>query len=296
LNAAVERLAAAFLGELPAKHPARDTPAQVHERWLTSALEAGREKVPRARVDPALFARFLGQKVAAAEEAPETLCAHDLYLAHACLRGDAAALSELERQISRISAREAGKLRIESDGGEVAQRVLEQLLAPGKGKVAALSQYSGRGAIAQWLKVVIARELLRVRKAPAAATSTEGEDALADLVAPNSDPELGYLRENFRGHFRAAFAAALAGLSEKERRLIRQSFLEGLSIDALARQYEVHRATAARWVVSAREALADAVRAEIAARMRASPREVESLVKLVSSRLDLSLRRLTSSR
>ncbi|HET9988029.1 MAG TPA: hypothetical protein VFQ65_05910 [Kofleriaceae bacterium] len=54
----------------------------------------------------------------------------------------------------------------------------------------------------------------------------------------------------------------------------------------------MHRATAARWVAAARDLLAEGIRAEIAGRLAIDPREVDSLIELVRSRIDISLERI----
>lgn len=56
--------------------------------------------------------------------------------------------------------------------------------------------------------------------------------------------------------------------------------------------YGVHRATAARWLADARAALGDAIRGELAGRLRIAASEVDSIVRLVQSRVDMSLDRL----
>jgi len=56
--------------------------------------------------------------------------------------------------------------------------------------------------------------------------------------------------------------------------------------------YGVHRATAARWLSDAREALGALIRAELAARLRIATEDVDSIVRLVQSRVDMSLDRL----
>jgi RNA polymerase sigma-70 factor (ECF subfamily) len=117
-------------------------------------------------------------------------------------------------------------------------------------------------------------------------------DAALEVASSRDDPELSYMKELYRESFRAAFRAALDGLGAREKNLLRQHFVDGLGIDALGRMYGVHRATAARWVQSAREALLAATRREFAARTRVSKRECDSLLRLVQSRFDVTLRRL----
>jgi RNA polymerase sigma-70 factor (ECF subfamily) len=112
------------------------------------------------------------------------------------------------------------------------------------------------------------------------------------LKSAGDDPELTYLKAVYRTAFREAFAAAIGSLEARDKSLLRQHLVDGLTIDELAPIYGVHRATAARWVASARELLLQRVRREFAERARVSDRELRSVLRLVESRLDLTLQRL----
>ena len=61
---------------------------------------------------------------------------------------------------------------------------------------------------------------------------------------------------------------------------------------AIGSIYRVHRATASRWLVRAREALLDGVRRSLMDQLGANAAEVESILVLVHSQLDLSLSRI----
>ncbi len=68
--------------------------------------------------------------------------------------------------------------------------------------------------------------------------------------------------------------------------------VNGWSVDRIGALYGVHRVTASRWVAAAREQLGAAIRSELASRLAISVDEVDSIVRLVQSRVDLSLERL----
>jgi len=113
-----------------------------------------------------------------------------------------------------------------------------------------------------------------------------------DRMLPIDDPELSILRAQYRDAVDAALRAALAGLNARARALLRYQLIDGWSIDQVGKLYGVHRATAARWLADARAALGDAIRSELAARLRIAASEVDSIVRLVQSRVDMSLDRL----
>jgi RNA polymerase sigma-70 factor (ECF subfamily) len=56
--------------------------------------------------------------------------------------------------------------------------------------------------------------------------------------------------------------------------------------------YGVHRAIAARWLAAAREQIAGATRNHLAARAGIVSEEIDSIIRLVHSRLDVSFERL----
>jgi len=60
--------------------------------------------------------------------------------------------------------------------------------------------------------------------------------------------------------------------------------------------YGVHRATAARWAVAAQEALLEKTRRRLTERLRLTHSQLDSVLRLISSKLDINLSRLLRSR
>jgi RNA polymerase sigma-70 factor (ECF subfamily) len=71
--------------------------------------------------------------------------------------------------------------------------------------------------------------------------------------------------------------------------------LRGLGIDQIAALHGVHRATAARRLERAREALLVATRKSLMSRLSIDSAEFESLMDLIRSRLDVSIQRILGS-
>jgi RNA polymerase sigma-70 factor (ECF subfamily) len=159
------------------------------------------------------------------------------------------------------------------------------------GRPAALREFSGRGDLRSYLRVIATRELVRVIN-KGRRTVAVTDDAFLDVLSPASDPELAYLRERYRADVDAAMRAALVALSEQPRALLRYSVVDGWTVDRIGALYGVHRATAARWVAAARDDLGTRIRAELAARLAISVDEVDSIVRLVQSGIDVSLEHL----
>ncbi len=85
---------------------------------------------------------------------------------------------------------------------------------------------------------------------------------------------------------------ALGDLSHRQRNVLRQHTVFGVTIDGLAVMYRVHRATAARWLDGAREALLAGTRRELMARLHLSPGTLDSIMRLIESQIEISVRRL----
>jgi RNA polymerase sigma-70 factor (ECF subfamily) len=155
----------------------------------------------------------------------------------------------------------------------------------------AIGKFSGKGPLRAWLRVVVTRELLRTS---ASQSRSQGVDAerLLHIIDDGRDPELGLLRNVYRRQLRDAFESAVKSLDDKDRALLRGHFLEGLNSTEVGAMYGVHRATASRWIADAREALMTAVRRALLERFGVGHEDVNSIVGLVQSQLDLSLSRM----
>jgi RNA polymerase sigma-70 factor (ECF subfamily) len=73
---------------------------------------------------------------------------------------------------------------------------------------------------------------------------------------------------------------------------LRLFYVEELSCEAIGKIYAVNKATVSRWLSSARADVLDAARGHVRAELQAPAHEVESLLGLVKSGLDISLHAL----
>ena len=65
-------------------------------------------------------------------------------------------------------------------------------------------------------------------------------------------------------------------------------------MEAIGKIYGVHRITVVRRITQGRAALAAATRKELSARLRVDHHELESILRLIESRMDVSLRAFLS--
>lgn len=237
----------------------------------------------RARLDPAL----------PPEDAVRKLHAEDLWLALGCTRGAPAAIAAFEELCGpaiRRAAAASGATDAERD--DIAQIIRQRLLvAPAAGGEPRIHTYSARGTLVSWVRVVATREAARMLPIARRDVAAE-DDELARLVAPDADPELGYLKRLYRAEFKQAFQIAVEALPARERLVLRQSVLDGLGIDQLAALHSVHRATVARWLEAARAQILAGTQRALIQRLALSKQELTSVIRMIQSQLDVSLSRL----
>lgn len=256
---------------------------------LDASLAAGRAAYPAVAVTPALAA-FVAERLAAIEAAHDpTARAADVVLAGACAAGDPAALAIVDAGLAASVRPALARLGVPAaDDDELVQRLRIALLAPGEG-ARGIAGYAGRGDLRAFVRAVAVK--LALKRLTREAGPATDDDVLDMLPDAGDSPELRVLKERCRGDLRSAFATALAALTPHERTLLRQHYLDGLSIDALAPLHRVHRATCARWLETARASVLRGVRRHLQATLALGAGELDSAVDLVRSQLDLSLAR-----
>ena len=263
------------------------------EGLLRSHLRTARQAWPQLEVkDDELVASMARQLPdEGAEKALASFHAADFLLACACVKGLSQATAELDRRIRAgplvVIARQM-QGRVSAD--EIHARLLQRLLMAEGERTPKMAEYSGRGPLDAWLSVVALRVALNVAP-PSPREVPLDEQLMSDDGPATGHPELDLLRERFRGDFRKAVRGAVAALNPRDRTVLRLSVVDGLNIDAIGRTFGVHRATVARWIAAARDQIIVGTRAALRENLKLKPQELDSLLGLADSRLDVSLGR-----
>lgn len=291
IAAALQRgFAASWIGDVDeaARTVLADIAAVLATTWSTTPPELAGFAAELARCLPAQAAD--GDLAGALAK----LHATDLHLAFAARRGDASAIARFEREyLATVRGAIARVDASESFVDEIRQRVRTKLLVADADGPAKLAHYTGQGELQTWLRVVAAREALSaVRRSGKEAPN---DDGLLAMEASATGPELGALRAEYRTQFASAFTEALGRLEPAQRNLLRLHYLHGLSIDELGGLLHVHRSSAARRIVKARESLLADTRRAMLVRLAIGPTEFEQLMSVVLSRLDLSIERFLAA-
>ncbi len=256
---------------------------------LEEAIAAAVATWPNIRVGAATFGDYVRARVAGEHAVVDASATHvaDLYLACGCVHGDASAWRELDRLYLARVAEYVGRVDSARAFADEVRQLLSEKLVPRREEPSKLARYSGRGPLGSWMRVAavrVARDLKR------AARPTEDIDKL-DLASSRKDVEIAFLKREFAAVFTTAFQAVLATLTTDERNVVRLHYLDGLTIEQVGKTYGVSRATAARWLASARVTIIDRVRASLSDQIPASDAEPANVLAFVQSQLELSLRR-----
>jgi RNA polymerase sigma-70 factor (ECF subfamily) len=253
-------------------------------------LDTVRAALPRLSPPDDAFFVHLQEVEAEAPDKLGELRVADLYLAYTCCRGDDEAIAVFEEQHGVAIAAAVRRARASNDAvDDLRQMVRRHLLV---GDRPALRSYKGRGSLTAWVGVVALRTAMNaMRGKPRPIVPLEEGSGLAEL-GDLEDPELDYLRASYHADFRTAFAKAVAELPPRERSLLHQHLVEKLTVREIARIYGVNSGTIARWIVRARELLAEHTTEGLRAQLRVTPVELDSIMRLIRSRVDLSLSRV----
>ena len=260
---------------------------------LAELLDKARARWSSFTVEPDVFAAWVCERLPHVEQ--RAVRAADMYLACACASGDPAAIAEFEvafgsaiDTILRRYRRASGEL------DELKQRVRVRMLVAEGERPAIIRQYAGRGALLSFVRGVATRTVLMFLRDESPPSSTG--DELVATMADDTDVELTYLKQRYREHFRQAVELMIGRLEARQRTLLRYQLCDELTIDQIGAIYRVHRATAARWLAQARAKLIRDLHDELSKRLAVSPRELDDILYLVQSRLDVTIERLLRSR
>jgi RNA polymerase sigma-70 factor (ECF subfamily) len=276
-------ICAAFLA---VRLPAEDTVAggaEALEARLVECFAAGRAAWPDISLEPEVFARH----VAAAGSPLSPRHAGDLYLACGCAQGIAEALQGIDAKLKSEVARSIARAcRSSAAVEEVLQELRVAILVAKDGRPPKIATYAGTARLATWLTTAALRIAQRAHRREAA---NERVDPLADPLLSPIDAELELAKERYRADVEEAIGRALRELAPRQRALLRLHLVEGVTLKRVGHMYHVSRATVARWIADAREAVLAATRQLLRERLGLDDRELESVLRQVRSRLDLSV-------
>jgi RNA polymerase sigma-70 factor (ECF subfamily) len=259
---------------------------------LAEAWRSARAAWPSVQLGAEAFIAHLARHLPAHAVATDGLMqinVADLYLACACAAGDVQAIEAFERHCLGGVNRALARLGFDADTvSEVKQLIRCRVLLGDRGPPRIL-EFSGRGALRAWVRVIAVREALRMTRRSDREIEIDDIDKLQAFVTATG---LEHEKQSYRHAFREALDRALRALPSRDRVMLRQHVLDGMTIDQLGALYRMHRTTAARALERARRFLLAATRAHMRVELDVSSTELDSILRLIRSCLDVSLRGL----
>jgi RNA polymerase sigma-70 factor (ECF subfamily) len=256
-------------------------------------VEAARKAWTQFKVEPQDFANYLDERSISDGVDPAIAC--DLYLACACTRGDRAALAELDsRFLSSVPTYIARIDGTPEFSDEVRQRLREHLLVAANASRARIGDYRGRGPLGAWLRVAavrIALNLIRARRKRERAVSDGAGDRDRDVAAARS-PERALLGAGYRTAVENALEATLVDLAADDRTILRFYYLDDMTITEIGKVLAIHPSTVARRIERCRETILSETRRSLGVELQLDDDDLDSVIRLAQSQLDISLRRL----
>jgi RNA polymerase sigma-70 factor (ECF subfamily) len=288
--AAKDRRSAGFIAALPeALRPAAEA-CEGLEELLAERLATARAAWPDVAVADDAVLVHLASRLSPGEPsvaaALTALRVDGLYLVAGCVQGDDKAIARLTALADTQADVVLRRMRLQdAEIDEIKQRLRVSLLVAEKGKPAKIQKYAGEGDLAAWLRTC-ARRLALTEREQSQRHAAADEEALLELAAATGNPESRYLKERYGQTFRAACAEALRSLNDRQRTVLRHYFLDDLTIEHVGAICGVSRATATRWIREARDTLMERLREALARQPDAGSVELESVIRLLDSRLD----------
>ncbi|SEL63046.1 RNA polymerase sigma-70 factor [Stigmatella aurantiaca] len=285
-------LATTFLNNAPSRVTGADDVAAL-EALLRRAWDTARAPWPRVAVPPEVFVRHLSLKLSSTELAGpvagllEQLVLPDLYLACACGQEVPGALQALEHHYLGKVPQLLGYLRLpEPILDDVCQLVRIHLLVGTAESRPRLMEYTGRGALLSWLRVIAVRMAL---KQGGVAREVPEENVLTIVEAlsePGTNAELDLIKRRYHREFRQAVREAVISLTRDQRHLLRLHFIDRLSTTEMGPLFRVNQSTISRWIKSARHTVFEGTKSRLKERLRLSSGEFDSLLAAIESHFD----------
>lgn len=280
----------AFVAALPAGEAA--VPVDELAPALAAAIARGADAHPAIAVDPVAIAAHLGAHAddtrSPAAWIPERNAA-DVHLVCALVRRVPAALAWFEAHLTPELQRAAARLLGAERAADVVAGVREKLLVGTDASGPRIAEFGGHGALAVWLRVITIRAAISELRREQRLVGLD--DTLWEAAAPDLDPALALAKREHAALIKQAFHDGLAELTPRQRNLLRQHLLDGLTIDDLGAIYRIHRVTAARWLTAARADLWANVRRRLRTTLGISDASIAGMLDELRSTLDLSIER-----
>jgi RNA polymerase sigma-70 factor (ECF subfamily) len=211
----------------------------------------------------------------------------DVYLACACGQGDPSALQCFRERYFHVVAGAVRSFDASTQfADEIYQRLSEALFVQGPGAEAKIQRYKGQGPLAGFVRTAARRIGMRVS---AASARFQGEEALVQQFSQASELDATLLKLQCRDSINRALCIALRQLPRRERLILRMNLVEKVSTTRIAAMYKVSQPTVSRWIQRSARTIHDTVKELVCDELDIDTRELESLLSLVRSQIEITI-------
>lgn len=291
----MDRVEAAFRAEVPSIDRARlgsDLKAQIE-----GALDRGRAAFPELSLDDQTFARHLARAVVQISDSATlpSLAVEDLYLACACLTSSPGAVNTLVTLYGDVIRRTVERTAGKSDSDEITQGIISDLLVGSLISGPEIGNYAGRAPLARWLDVVARRAALRWLRGKRKTADVAEHAAAEPGLGSTTPPELALFRRRYGRDFQRALRDVLSQAPDSDRAILRLYLVKNVSVEKIGKMLGVSQSTASRWLAKVRQDVLASLNSVLKERLKISSGEIESLGRLLASRLDMSIAEVLAS-
>lgn len=258
-------------------------------------MAAGDKKWSGIVLDPATFDRFLSSHGLGTDGADISEARREeLFLACACAEGDRRAHEIFEAEFLRPAVQAVAQKYPSVEAAELMQSTRQRLLMPRAGSARPrIASFAGRGDLLRWTRAAATRAALDLLGSSSRIATVSDEGLLDALAATDDHPEGLQVRASAQEVFKGALREAVASLESRERAWLQHYYLDGLKLESIAETYGVAASTVHRALLRARATLLLRVRKTLRERHRLTDGDVDSLVRVVQSRFELTGGRLS---
>jgi len=214
----------------------------------------------------------------------------DLFLALSCSRGNHIAWEYFADDYLPILQRHAVQAcRNLNESQDLAQEIIARMMED-KGKLAG---YNGRASLAGWLRIAVSHAAIdRFRRARRQVSLDELEEPQRAAAATDQGSEKTEERMDARWGpvLSQVLADEIRRLPPRDRLMLNLYYLQGVPLKVIGRRFDVHEATASRWLENLRNAIRKRIEKELRTRHGLRPREIRSLWHWVSEDEGFSIR------
>lgn len=227
---------------------------------------------------------------------PDKLHLEDLFLAHACSKGDRIAWEYFVDAYLPVLRRCAAQAcRYMSRSEDLAQELITKLLDDRH----RFAGYNGRGSLAGWLRVAVSHAAIdqfrRNRREVSLEDTRDSGQAPADAHnGLSAAAQIERIDARWGPVLLSVLVEDLRRLPPRDRLLLDLYYVQDVPLKAIGRQFGVHEATASRWLERLRQGLRKRIEREMKRRHGLRAGELESLWQWVSEETDFSLEEAVS--